>query len=160
MAGIKGKFSAGDLKKLQEKMKKLTQQDRNTFIAGCAKEIGARLLAKVKKRTPVGKYSNSVNFTTKDGKQVSFTAKTGRTGGNLRRNWTVGEIMKIGSVYKVEIVNPVEYSSYVEHGHRTADHMGWVQGRFMLTISEQEVLKLTPQLLEARLEQYLRGIMG
>ena len=146
-----GKFSASSLKKLQEKMNKLTQQDRDAFVAGCAKEIAARLLGKVVKRTPVGVYPKS----------------TGKHGGTLRRNWTVQEIRKEGSVYKVDVVNLAEdtvnheyYASYVEYGHRTADHKGWVQGRFMLTISEQEVQKLTPKLLEARLEQYLRGIMG
>ena len=141
--GKLGKFSAKGLKDLQKNMEKLTQQDRDAFVAGCAKEIAARLLGKTVKRTPVGVYPKS----------------TGKHGGTLRRGWTVQEIRKEGNVYIVDIVNTEEHTSYVEFGHRTRDHMGWVQGRFMLTISEQEVTKLAPKLLETRLEQYLRGIM-
>ena len=44
-----------------------------------------------------------------------------------------------GGSYIIEIVNPVEYASYVEYGHRTADHNGWVSGHFMMTISEKEL---------------------
>lgn len=155
MAGIKGKFSGKDFKKLQEQMNKLAQQDKDAFITGCAKEIAARLLGKVVKRTPVGVYPKS----------------TGKHGGTLRRSWTIQEMVKEGNVYRIDIVNPMEYASYVEYGHRQTPgryvpalgkrlKKGWVQGRFMLTISEQEVQKLTPKLLEARLEKYLREAMG
>ena len=59
----------------------------------------------------------------------------------------------------IEIVNPVEYASYVEFGHRTADHEGWVQGRFMLTISEQEIQEIAPNVLETKIKKYLAGCM-
>lgn len=51
--------------------------------------------------------------------------------------------------------DPVEYASYVEYGHRTANHTGWVQGQFMLTISEQEIQTIAPQVLEAKIKQFL-----
>jgi len=57
----------------------------------------------------------------------------------------------------VDIVNPVEYAPYVEYGHRTADHEGWVQGRFMLTISEQELQNIAPQVLESKIKKFLGG---
>ena len=139
-----GSFSAKDFEKLHEKMSKLAQQDIDAFVISCAKEIAARLLGKTVKRTPVGKYPKS----------------TSKKGGTLRRNWTVQEVVKEGNVYRIDIVNPMEYSSYVEYGHRTRDHKGWVQGRFMLTVSEQEIQSLAPKLLEARLEKYLREAMG
>lgn len=44
-----------------------------------------------------------------------------------------------GDTYVVEIVNPVEYASYVEFGHRTRNHKGGIAGRFMMTIAEQEL---------------------
>ena len=117
------------------------------FINACAKELAARLLAKVIKRTPVGDYPNS----------------SGKKGGTLRRGWTGGKtqsavayadsltIHHFGDAYVIEIVNPVEYASYVEFGHRTSNHKGWVNGRFMLTISEQEIQNAAPAIIEKKL---------
>ena len=117
------------------------------FIDACAKELAARLLAKVIKRTPVGDYPNS----------------SGKKGGTLRRGWTGGKtqsavayadsltIHHFGDAYVIEIINPVEYASDVEFGHRTANHKGWVNGRFMLTISEQEIQQAAPAIIEKKL---------
>jgi hypothetical protein len=49
----------------------------------------------------------------------------------------------------------MRYASYVEYGHRTADHKGWVEGRFMLTISVQELERMAPALLEKKLIKFL-----
>ena len=70
---------------------------------------------------------------------ASFKASSGKKGGTLRRGWT-GEkrasaqgyadsltVNHFGDTYVIEIVNPVEYASYVEYGHRTANHSGWVK---------------------------------
>ena len=159
-----------DIRQLREFQKKLErmQKDNNEFLEACAKELAARLLAKVIKRTPVGDYSNEVEFTTSDGKKVQFTTKQGKVGGTLRRGWTGGkrastkgyvESLKVnhfGDTYVIEIINPVEYASYVEFGHRTANHKGWVEGRFMLTISEQEIQRDAPRILEKKIEKKLR----
>ncbi len=127
-----------------------TQMDQ--FLTSCAKELAARLLAKVIKRTPVGQYE----------------AGSGKTGGTLRRGWTGGQnsnattyansmtVDKVGTDYVIEIINPVEYASYVEFGHRTRNHKGWVEGKFMLTISEEEIRKSAPRILEKKLENYLK----
>lgn len=152
-----GSFSS-DLKKLQKQLEKAAQED-DAFVKSCAKELAARLLRKVKKRTPVGEYDKPVSFKTKDGKEVSFTPKTGKKGGTLRRGWTVGEIQKEGDTYMVEVINPTEYASYVEFGHRTANHKGWVKGQFMMTISEQELQSIAPQVLEAKVTKFLRECM-
>ena len=121
------------------------------FIESCAKELAARLLAKVIKRTPVGQYPKS----------------SGKKGGTLRRGWTGGKnqaanayanslkVHHFGNVYVIEIINPVEYAPYVEFGHRTRDHEGWVEGHFMLTISEQEIERDAPRVLENKLKKKL-----
>ena len=125
------------------------------FINACAKELAARLLRMVVKRTPVGEYPKS----------------SGKKGGTLRRGWT-GEkrssaqnyadsltVHHFGDTYVIEIVNPVEYASYVEYGHRTANHKGWVKGKFMMTISEQELEKIAPKVLENKIKKYLGGCL-
>ena len=148
-----GKFDIAGLKELQSRLQKL--QDPDAFCEACAKELSARLLAKVIKRTPVGQYP----------------AGSGKTGGTLRRGWT-GEkrqaaahyansvtVNHTGNVYTVELINPIEYASYVEYGHRTANHKGWVKGRFMMTISEQELQEIAPRVLERKVKKYMEGLM-
>ena len=60
-----GKFSAADLKKLQKKLNKLQKAEIDKFIEACAKELAARLLAKVIRRTPVGDYSKKITVVAK-----------------------------------------------------------------------------------------------
>lgn len=152
--GRMGSFNAKGLKDLQKELQKL--QDPNAFVESCAKELAARLLRMVIKRTPVGQYPKG----------------SGKKGGTLRRGWTGSKgqasakgyaesvtVNHFGDTYVIEIVNPVEYASYVEYGHRTADHKGWVKGRFMMTISEQELEKIAPHVLETKIKKYLGGVM-
>lgn len=142
-----GTFNFQDFEKIKNNLEKLNQEQVDLFIDACAKELAARLLAKVIKRTPVGDYPNS----------------SGKKGGTLRRGWTGGKnssavayadsltIHHFGDAYVIEIINPVEYASYVEFGHRTANHKRWVNGRFMLTISEQEIQQAAPAIIEKKL---------
>ncbi len=165
-----GGFNANDLKKFQEQLNKLADPD--AFVEACCKELAARLLRLVIKRTPVGEYDKPVKFTTKEGKEVNFKPNTGKKGGTLRRGWTGSKsqasakgyaddmtVNHFGDTYAVEIVNPVEYASYVEYGHRTANHKGWVKGQFMMTISEQELQNIAPKVLEAKIRKYLGGAL-
>lgn len=190
--GKLGGFSANNLKKFKDELNKL--QNPDAFVEACAKELAARLLRMVIKRTPVGDYSKpvkfiakiparDVEFDTKAGKHVSFKAKarvkqvnfkprTSKMGGTLRRGWTGSKgqssakgyaeslaVNHFGDTYVIEIVNPVEYASYVEYGHRTANHKGWVKGQFMMTISEQELEKIAPKVLENKIKKYLGECM-
>lgn len=146
-----GRCNFNDLRKFQEKLNKFSESELNIFIESCAKELAARLLAKVIKRTPVGQYPKS----------------SGKKGGTLRRGWTAGKsqsatgyvdslnINHFNGTYVIEIINPIDYASYVEFGHRTRDHAGWVDGRFMLTISEQELEDAAPKILQRKLEKKL-----
>ena len=157
--GKMGKFSASDLKKFQKQLEKVQQAGKaDAFVEGCAKELAARLLASVVKRTPVGDYSGD-SYACASGEQHKGHKVPGKVGGTLRRGWTIGEIRKEGDIYKADIINPVEYASYVEYGHRTANHKGWVQGHFMLTISEQEVQAAAPKVLEAKIKKFLEDCM-
>ena len=100
-----------------------------------------------------------------------YSKGSGKTGGTLRRGWTGQKrasaqnyaesltVHHFGDTYVIEIINPVEYASYVEYGHRTANHKGWVPGRFMMTISEQELASIAPKVLEAKIKKYLKGCM-
>ena len=164
-----GKVNIKGLKDYQQQLKKL--QDPHAFAEACAKELAARLLRMVIKRTPVGEYDKEVKFTTGEGEEVSFTPHTGKKGGTLRRGWTGSKsqasakgyadsmtVNHFDDTYVIEIVNPVEYASYVEYGHRTANHKGWVKGQFMMTISEQKLENIAPKVLEAKIKKYLGDV--
>lgn len=150
-----GRFDPTPLIEFQRKLEKINQDKMDAFLEDCTKELAARLLRLVIKKTPVGQYPSG----------------SGKKGGTLRRGWT-GEqqqsaklyadnmtIRHEGNNYIIEIVNPVEYASYVEYGHRTADHKGWVDGKFMMTISENELRTIAPKVLENKLKKFLGGVI-
>lgn len=163
------------LEEFAERMKALYEQ-REDFLEGCAKELSARLLRKVIKRTPVGNYSVEVTVIAKrNGKKhkkgEAYQKRinpTGRKGGTLRHGWTIGEVSKSGDLYTVDIINPTEYASYVEFGHRQTPgryvpalgkrlKKGWVKGQFMMTLSENEIRAMAPALLEKKVKDFLKG---
>ena len=154
-----------ELRKYADKLEKLTDADINDLCVKCSKELAARLLALVIPRTIVGDYP----------------AGSGKVGGTLRRGWTskthaeaasgkgkngkpIKEyvaslpVRKVGNYYIIKIINPVEYSPYVEFGHRTRSG-GWVNGKYMLTISEERLKQIAPRVLEKMLYQKIREVI-
>lgn len=129
-----GDFEFGELKQFQRKLAEMDQSFPG-FVEECIRELVGRLLAKTIARTPVDT-------------------------GDLRRGWTIGPIQRVGDDYQVEIVNPMEYATYVEYGHRTKDHKGWVEGRFMLTVSQAELEREMPAFLEQKLQQFMNRLGG
>ena len=151
-----GHFDFDELKRIAKNLEEM-EKALPGFIEECVRELAMRLLAKVVLRTPVGQYGDHwVEFTTKEGKHVKFFAKDNRQGGTLRKGWTIGQVKKTANGYEVEVINPVYYASYVEYGHRTRDHKGWVEGRFMLTISEKELKRELPVILKRKQEAFLK----
>lgn len=175
-----GSFDFREIRKLQKQIEAI-EKEKDAFCRECARELAARLLRKVKQRTPVGKAPKldgpmTVKVKGSDGKQRAFLSKNGAIkqkywagyqGGTLRRGWIVGDVQKSGDSYQIEVINPTEYASYVEYGHRqtpgryipalgVSAKKAWVSGKFMMTISEKEIERITPKFLEKKLEEYLR----
>lgn len=150
------------LQKIRDNLERLERMDMNKFCQDVSKELAARLLALVIPRTPVGHYPLS----------------SGKKGGTLRRGWTARTlesattggtmsakayarsipIFRQGNQYTTWLINPVEYASYVEFGHRTRGGKGWVNGQYFLTLSEHDLERLTPALIERKLEVLLREV--
>ncbi|QVY60935.1 HK97 gp10 family phage protein [Cytobacillus gottheilii] len=149
------------LRDLQRQLNKVQASEFDKFCEDVAKELAARLLAKVIKRTPTGKYP----------------ASTGKVGGTLKRGWTAKThaeaasgssnknakvyadslpVTKTGNVFKILVINPVHYAPYVEFGHRTRNHKGWVPGQFMLSISEDELRSQAQAIVNTRVAEFLR----
>lgn len=207
--GKMGKFKCKGLKDFQKELEKLQPPDE--FVEACAKELAARMLRMVIKRTPVGNPPQDINENRKttveavgeSGKKKKFLSReasiyqqywSGYEGGTLRRGWISKtqkeaennksapqateileyvngmQVSRSGGVYKIEIINPVRYASYVEYGHRQSPgkyvpalgkqlKKGWVPGQRMMTISEQELEHIAPQVLERKIKKYLEGII-
>lgn len=176
--GKMGKFDMRGMKELQKQLEKL-DENVDAFVQACAKELAGRLLRMVIKRTPVGDYSGQA-YSCESGQSHKGNKVKGKKGGTLRRGWTAQKaagseglktrdakqyadtlnIHHFGDTYVVEIKNPVEYASYVEYGHRTPNHKGWVKGHFMMTISEQELERIAPKVLENKIRKYFRQMGG
>jgi hypothetical protein len=141
-----GKFDFSEFEAFVDRFQKaLDNQTIDRFIRDFLLEMAFRGGRKIKKRTPVGVYP----------------AGSGRTGGNLRRNWRVGNVEKHGDAYVVEIYNNTEYASFVEYGHRAGKNsVKWVEGRFMMTISMQEIERELPRYLDKRMAELLNNIMN
>jgi hypothetical protein len=152
-----GKCDFKELEALSERMDKLAGADLDAFCTEAAKDLAGRLLNKVKKRTPV-------------------------VYGTLRDAWAVMPVGKRGDHYTVVVLNNLKYASYVEYGHRQTPGRyipgywegdrfiyakgaesgmvlkePWVKGRFMLTISTQELETQAPAILEKKLYKFLKG---
>lgn len=149
-----GNVDFQQLKRLQKKMEKLQSGDFDKFCEEAAKELAARLLGKVIRRTPVDDGVLRRGWTV----QTESQAQAGGNPKNVQAYAESLNVTKVGSTYEIEVINPVNYASYVEFGHRTANHAGWVNGRFMLTISEQELDAQAPKILEKKLMKFLGGV--
>ena len=142
------KINLEGFKELEKSLTKI-QKDVDDFIVSLSKEVAARLLAKVIKRTLPGKYPKS----------------SGKKGGTLRRGWTAGkkiddfvegiQVNKRGSVYEVVIKNNTSYASYVEFGHMKRNHKGWVPGKFILTVSEEEIEGDLERIVQNKLQKFM-----
>lgn len=75
--------------------------------------------------------------------------------GHLKREWHIGEIVKRGDEYYIEVYNNVEYAEPVEYGHRTRGGKGFVKGAHMMEISLQEVQKNLPGYLREWMNDFL-----
>ncbi len=156
-----------EIKALQDRLQKLEQIDLDKFCRDVSKELAARLLALVIPRTPVGDYPQG----------------SGKNGGTLRRGWTGGKdiaprayaktlpIEKSANYYIIRVINPVEYASYVEFGHRQTPgrfvpaigkslKASWVDGQYFLTISEEDLQRMAPGVIQRKLDQLLREVLN
>lgn len=159
--------------RLQAKVVKLTP-------TGVPPEFQGPLTTKVRGE------SRLVQTTTKSGETVfrkrkgkSYTMLTkngairqqywaGYKGGTLKNAWAIMPVGHHGNHYTVVLLNPTKYASYVEHGHRQQPgryvpalgkrlRVSWVKGRYMLTISTQEIERQAPAILEKRLFEFMKG---
>ena len=156
------------LKELQERINNMLSFDKDAFCQDVARELAQRLYRKVVKRTPTGDYE-PITYTKKDCTEITYNEN--KKGGTLKKGWAVKSVTRDGNSYVCEVINPVEYASYFEYGHRQQPgrfvpqigkrlKSGWAEGKFVLTISEKEIQSIAPKLIEKRLQEKLREMMN
>ena len=159
-------FDYRQVKQFRDNLEQL-DREKDEFLQSCAKELAARLLALVIRRTPKDTGALKRGWTTQ-------RAGSGAEGLKSNSGRQFAETMKVhhfGDTYVVEIINPVEYASYVEYGHRQQPgryvpalgvrlKKGWVKGKWMMKVSEKEIQAAAPQILEKKLEKWLRGCLN
>lgn len=151
-----GRCEFGQLEELNQRLEQVLHADADIFFQTAAKDLAARLHSKVVRRTPV-------------------------VYGTLRNAWAIMPVGQRGTHYTIALINNLVYASYVEYGHRQtpgrfipgywqADRFvydpnaqggmvlkkSWVEGRFMLTISTQELEQQMPAILEAKLYDFIK----
>lgn len=103
---------------------------------------------------------------------LSKTEEEARSGGGAKSVQGLVDqiqIVESGNTYQIIVENPVSYASYVEYGHRQRPGRyvpalgkslkeSWVDGRYMLTISVQEVQGKAPAVVERALYQCLKEV--
>lgn len=164
------------MKEFADKLRALADgPKKEVFMQSCTDELAGRMLAKVRKKTPVGpgefepiKDGSGKYVRYKKGpKKGQIKLKRLRAGGNLRRGWNMDTARRMGNGYVATVRNNVKYASYVEYGHR--QNVGqfvpvlgkrlvkpWVEGVHMLRISHDELTREAPAIIRQRLRRFLR----
>jgi len=138
----KGGFDYSEFEKLAEDIKSLEKESKK-FIENFLYRMALRTLAKTKERTPVDT-------------------------GDLRNAWYLSGIAWRGDTVMIKLNNPKLYASFVELGHW--QEVGryvpaierrlvnpWVEGRYMLSLSIQEIEREMPRRLEAAWKKFAAG---
>lgn len=174
-----------DIKRLTDTIDSINK-NKDAMMSAIAKELAARLLSLVVKRTLPGKGNIYVEFkkikdTTGNSRIVKYSSgknkgkaikkETKITGGALRRGWGVdSKVFMFGNTYTINVNNNVFYATYVENGHRQTPgryvpaickrlKKSWVPGKHMLKISTEELQKKAQGIVEAKLKSWLKGVI-
>lgn len=127
-----------DVKELEDLNKNFTKFEKilDQIAIEALQDIAAKTIAKIIERTPVDT-------------------------GTLQNSWDISRVKKTSTGYEMEILNPTEYAPYVEYGHRIkvgGATVGWKEGVFMMTISENEMEKVKDRIVKKHMAKY-EGIL-
>ena len=174
-----GNFNFREMERLAKDLEKLAQ-NKDKLFQSAAKELAARLLMLLVERTKPGKYpagSGMVGGTLRRGwisktYEEAFSNRKSEPGAKEVQDFlkTI-QVSRDGNTYTIEVINPVEYVRYVESGHRQTPgrfvpaigkrlKKRWVEGKFIMREAVEDLQKITPQVLEDKIERFLRECMN
>ncbi|MFV0552270.1 MAG: HK97 gp10 family phage protein [Anaerorhabdus sp.] len=133
----------------------LQQAQRNVLI-----KSANGVMTLTKRKTPVGNYKRTVNFTTRDGKEVKFRQSFVRIGGHLRKAWHISELRVKGKTMEKEMYNNMDYALYVNNGHRKVNRngetVGFVEGKFFLEAGTRQFDRISNVFYKSEIERLKR----
>ena len=127
-----GNVDLSAFKEFQDKIENIRYQQK-LFLTDCTLGLAKKHLKSVTMLTPVDT-------------------------GNLKGEWHNTTPRHTQNGCEVEIENSADYASYVEYGHRTRGGKGWVEGRYMMTKTEQKIEAGAPKYLEHKLKEFFKGL--
>lgn len=154
-------FEFSEMRALANRLEQFVNgTEMDAFMRECLLDLAKKLWRKTKNKTP---------FNT----------------GLLRNTWHLGTITKSGDMYEIELYNDTEYAEFVENGFKAHWVPGrweghqfvydknerksgmfvgkpgtYVEGKFMLKLSEQELEREMERFLQRKQEQFLRKMLG
>lgn len=137
-----GSVDFSDLEEFADKLNELSKVKVEQFIKDVTIQLGWKLMGKAMKNTPVDT-------------------------GTLKASWQLTDVKEDGDNYYITLINPMEYASFVEYGHR--QEVGryvpkirarlkrpWVDGYFFLTKADIEMGQELPKLIETKVREFLK----
>lgn len=154
-------FEFGEFRNLATRFESIINSNQmDAFMRECLLDLAKKLWRKTKNKTP---------FNT----------------GLLKNTWKIGTISKIGDMYEIEVYNDTEYAEWIENGFKAHWVPGrweghqfvydknerksgmfvgkpgtYVEGKFMLKLSEGEVEREMNRFLQRKQEEFLRKLLG
>lgn len=136
-----GKFEFEAFDKYSKRIDRLSGNQLDSLNRKSVNLIAAKYLDDVVPLTKVGEYPKG----------------SGKVGGTLRRGWTIdGRAKKKGPEYFIDVINPTEYASYVNYGHRTRNNKGFVEGEFFAEKAAEQTTREVQKPLEKLVARELR----
>lgn len=132
---MKVKVNTKGLKELQKKIQQFENVDYDMLAQKCTNQLASRIIRKCVKRTPV-------------------------ITGQLKENWKANQAIKRNDEWRTAVYNPVKYAPYVEYGHRTRSGGGWVNGRFILTRSSEDIERDATKIIEKEVNKELAKVFS
>ncbi|URN94645.1 MAG: HK97 gp10 family phage protein [Candidatus Pristimantibacillus lignocellulolyticus] len=129
-----GNFDFREFEKYRDNLKAMEKAVPG-FLEECVQELAKRLLDKSIGRTPTDQE-------------------------DVRRGWTIGNVIFTSNGAAIQVFNVNESSSFVEYGQRLANGRGWKEGKFMMTISLKELEQQIPTILEKKMKRCVKGFLG
>lgn len=129
---MKGSIDFSEFEKFKDNVAD-TKIDTSNFIKECALGLAKNYLKSVTNLTPVDT-------------------------GNLKGKWCISTTKENPYYVEVILYNGADYASYVEYGHRTRNHKGWVEGKFMVTKTNEIIQAGAEKYLESKAKKFLKGL--
>ncbi|MED4377982.1 HK97 gp10 family phage protein [Schinkia azotoformans] len=157
---VRGGMEFSEFKQLADRFHHILDNNVvDLFLKEILLDMAKKLVSKTKRKTPVNT-------------------------GLLRESWQIGHIEQRGNNYMVEVYSEIEYASFVENGFRAhwvpgewkanqfvydpnaktgmqvGKKGGWVQGKFMMTLSVKEIEREMPRFLERKQTEFLNRLLN